>query len=81
MATVILPAQMLGAGGGEVSLELEADSYRAALKQLQAKYPQIDDSVLARYAVAIDDTVINYPLLEPLEPDSELVFVPRIAGG
>jgi len=31
--------------------------------------------------VAIDGEITNEPLLEPLEPESEVHFLPRVGGG
>jgi hypothetical protein len=31
--------------------------------------------------VAIDGVLVHTPLLETFEPDSELVFIPKITGG
>jgi hypothetical protein len=32
-------------------------------------------------AVAIDGEIIEDPLLEPIRPESEIHFLPRISGG
>ncbi len=81
MALVIFAPEMLACTGMQPQLEVEAHNYRAALREIQSHFPDLDDALLARFAVAIDDTVINSPLLERLEPDSEMIFIPRIAGG
>ena len=81
MARVVFAPEMLAYTSGEAELEVSATSYRAAIVAVKQRYPELDDALLSRFAVAIDDTVINSPLLETLAPDSELIFVPKISGG
>ena len=38
-------------------------------------------SRIRRAAVAIDGEIYNDPLLEAVEPDSEVHFLPRVGGG
>lgn len=67
--------------GGCEETEIQATSYRAALRELQQTYPGLTDAVLEKFSVAIDGEMITSPLLETFAADSELVFFPRIAGG
>ncbi len=63
-------------------MDLAADDVRSLIRQLDAKFPGIGielggDAV----AVAIDGDIYPDALLEPLEPDSEVYFMPAIKGG
>ena len=48
--------------------------------ELKTRWPDLNDS-LERTAVAIDGQIYQDPLLEPIEPDSEVFFMARIEGG
>ena len=81
MATAICTGDMRLLTGGREEIELEATSYRAALRELQGAYPGLTAEVFDRYSVAIDGVMIQSPLLETFGEHSELVFIPKIAGG
>lgn len=81
MVQVLFAPDMRIASGGIESAEIEADNYRQAVRELKRLYPGLTDEVFEKCSVAIDGLMITSPLLEALEPDSELVFVPRITGG
>ena len=81
MATVIFTGGLRQLTGGTEEVHIEAASYRAAIRELRLQFPVLTDSVLEKFSVAIDGVMIQSPLLETFEPDSELVFIPKIAGG
>ena len=81
MATVVITGDMRLYTGGREEAEVEATSYRAAVRELQQQFPALTDAVLEKFSVAIDGVMIQSPLLETFEVDSELVFIPKIAGG
>ena len=66
---------------GVEDVQIQATSYRAALRQLKEKFPQLTDDVFDKFAVAIDNIMIQSPLLETFQAQSELVFVPKIPAG
>jgi len=72
--------QLCGLDAQEVSIE--ADNLRQLIKALDARFPGAE-ALLTRdgTAVAIDGLIYNHPLVEPLKPDSEVVFIPAIRGG
>lgn len=80
MAQVIFAAEMRSLTGVE-DVQIQATSYRAALRQLKEKFPQLTDDVFDKFAVAIDNIMIQSPLLETFQAQSELVFVPKIPAG
>lgn len=80
MASVQIPRDLTRLTGGEEQLSLVADSYRSLLRALDGRFPGLAEE-LGRLAVAIDGTIYQTPLLEALNNDSEVYFLPRIEGG
>lgn len=80
MASVQIPKSLTRLTRGEEQLTLFAESYRGLLRALDAQFPGLADE-LGKLAVAIDGTIYQTPLLEPLLADSEVYFLPRIEGG
>ena len=80
MASVQIPRDLTRLCGGEEHLTLVADSYRGLLRVLDERFPGIA-AELSKLAVAIDGTIYQTPLLEPLNADSEVYFLSRIEGG
>ena len=77
---VLLPAQRTQTGGvGEV--EVEAADVRAAVAALLARFPGLPAAEVESCHVAIDGELVMDPFLEPLRPQSRLVFVQRIGAG
>lgn len=67
--------------GGNTEIEITAASYREAIDAIVQRFPDLTRELIGRYSVSIDDLFIQEPLLEPLKPDSELYFIPKLAGG
>lgn len=76
-----LPEEALTAGGGIRTLELEADTVRGLLRELEKRYPGCRAALENGMAVAIDGEIHADALLQPLAADSEVCFVPAIEGG
>ena len=53
---------------------------RRLLAELERRFPGLGEA-LAGAAVAIDGEIFPDPLLEPVGPDSEVHFLPRVGGG
>ena len=81
MTTVFFASEMRQHTGGLQYTQIEATSYRRALRELSRDFPGLTDDVYKKFSVAIDGAIIHQPLLETFQADSELVFIPRIAGG
>lgn len=81
MATVVLPTRLAALTQGVEQVEVEADSVRALIDALDTRFPGLGEKLREGTAVAIDGEIIQDALLEPLEPDSEVHFLPRLAGG
>ncbi|MCR9277149.1 MAG: MoaD/ThiS family protein [Pseudomonadaceae bacterium] len=80
MATVIFPDFLWPLTGGLKDTEVGGERYRDLVEQLDSRFPGIAER-LEKTAVAIDGQIHQDAYLEPLEPDSEVVFMPRIEGG
>ena len=81
MARVFLPQALAPRAGGLLEHEVEGRNVRALLSALEARFPGLGAELDGRVAVAIDGEIYNDPLLEAVEPDSEVHFLPRVGGG
>lgn len=66
---------------GEAACRVEQAIFKDIVDELVARYPKLDEQQLLEMAIAIDGEIIHNPLLERLEPNSELHFMYRIAAG
>jgi len=69
-----------GTGGIDV-VTIDAPRVHELVLALIARFPKLSPDMFARLAVAIDGEIHNDADYLPLTPDSEVHFVPRIAGG
>lgn len=76
-----LPAELRPLAGGLESLELPGARIRDLLAALYARYPALETPIKTGMAVAIDGTIVNQPLNEPLTEQSTIHLIPRISGG
>ena len=80
MATVVFSSGLRRFTGGEERVSIEAGTIRELIAALEQRFPDLKES-LGSMAVAIDGEIIQDPLLETLESDSEVHFLPPIGGG
>ena len=80
MARVHLSSTQSRHTGGVTQLDIDAPRVKELLGILTALYPGLD-AELHDLAVAIDGEVRPDALYEHLLPNSEIYFVPKIAGG
>lgn len=80
MTKVVLPQALIEKSGGEREIDVQAANVRELFEQLEQRWPGAR-AVLDECAIAIDGYIYQKALLEPIEPDSEIVFINRIAGG
>ena len=81
VATVVLPSRLAEWTGGVERIDVEAADVRQLIAALDARFPGIGAKLRDDTAIAIDGEIINEPLLERIEPDSEVHFLPPISGG
>jgi len=81
MAKVIFAAEMRQLTGGIEQAQVEATTYRRALRELKQQFPQLSENIFEKFALAIDGVMIQTPLMETFDANSEVVFVPKIPSG
>lgn len=79
MIQVHIPYELRGLAGGSI-LEMEVNCVSQLFAELSLSHAQLACE-LQSMALAIDGDIINEPLLEPLAPGCEVIFMPRIAAG
>ena len=67
--------------GGLSAFDVEADSVRRLIAELEARYPGLGDHIERRMAIAIDGEIFQDAHSAPLKPTSEVYLIPRIGGG
>src|SRR5881227_4013829 len=67
--------------GGESEFEIEANTVRRMISELDRRYPGLGRQIDESMAVAIDGEIFQDAYLQPLNPDSEIVLIPKIGGG
>ncbi len=80
MARVFFPKSLLPYTNGTDQTDVEARTVQELFRLLEERFPGLGKH-RASLAVAIDGEIINDPLLEEVEPDSEVHFLPPISGG
>jgi molybdopterin converting factor small subunit len=81
VALVVIPRALRGRAGGLERLEVEARDVRQLLAELERRFPGLGEALRRDTAVAIDGEIHPDPLLEPVGAESEVHFLPRVAGG
>ena len=81
MARVNFSSDLRRYTGGVATVEVSALNYQDLLDELSQRFPGLAEEAMRKLALAVDGRVIHSPLLETFDSDSELIFVPRIAGG
>ena len=69
-----------GTGGAE-SVEVEAATIGEMLNRLAAAHPGLRPQIERGVSVSVDGTIFRETWLAPILPDSEVVLLPRLAGG
>ena len=87
MATVFIPTLLQTFTKGTKRVNIPANNVRHLVNQLEEMFPGIqeglleDGEILPNICVAVDGDITQLGLLEQLEEDSEVHFVPAIGGG
>lgn len=82
MARVVLTSGLAQSfTGGVTEFDYEAANMRRLIRLLEEEFPGIADAIELEMAVAIDGEIYQDPFLEPIQPDSEVYFIPKIGGG
>ena len=87
MPTVIIPTPLRDITGDVTEIEVEARTVGEVIDQLDGLYPgiaerlRVDDEIRPGLAVAIDGAMSSRGLMQKLQPESEVHFLPAIGGG
>ena len=81
MAHVVVGSECRPLTGGVSSLEVEARTVRELIEALDAQFPGLGAFIDTRMAFAIDGVIHQDAWFAVLEPDSEVVLIPKIGGG
>ncbi len=67
--------------GGQSEIEVEADTVRRMISELERRFPGLGRQIDESMAVSIDGEIFQDAYLTPLGPNSEIVLIPKIGGG
>jgi sulfur-carrier protein len=67
--------------GGQTEFEVTATSFRRLIGELETRFPGLGQQVEDGMAVAIDGLIYQDAYGAKLAPDSEIILIPKIAGG
>lgn len=81
MARVVLNGNLKQFSDGRAEFDLDVKDVRQLLVQLGARYPDLAPHLEEGIAVAIDGEIFQDALFAPIDPDSEVHVIPKIAGG
>jgi molybdopterin converting factor small subunit len=81
LAKVIFPSNLQQYTLGTKEVEVAAGNYQDLVLELHQRFPTLTKEIIEKQALAINGVMIQTPLLESFDQDSELLFVARIAGG
>lgn len=87
MATVWIPPLMRDLTGGQAQVRVSGRTVGQLLDALEAAYPGIKarlcegDRITPLLVVTVDDRVGRLGLLEPVDEESEVHFMPAMGGG
>ncbi len=87
MPTVWIPSLMQKLTGGQSQVEVEGSTVREVVENLEVAFPGFkariceNDRIRANLAVAIDGEISNEGMRRKVGPQSEVHFLPALAGG
>ena len=87
MAKIFIPTMLQSLTAGVKQVDLDARNVRQIIERLEELYPGMKDRLLEdgeirpNLAIAIDGDVAIMGMLEKVEENSEVHFVPAIGGG
>ncbi len=81
MVKAVLWGSLKQAAEGQAEVELEAKNVRDLLDRLKERYPKLKPDLDRGVSVSIDGVIFRDAWFAPIEPDSEVYILPRLAGG
>ena len=67
--------------GGLAELDVEANTVRRMILELDRRFPGLGTQIDESMAIAIDGEIFQDDYQAPLAPDSEIYLIPKIGGG
>jgi len=67
--------------GGAGEFDVDADTVRRMILELDERYPGFGEFIDRRMAIAIDGEIHQDAYAAELRPDSEVFLIPKIGGG
>ena len=67
--------------GGQAEVEVEADTVRRMIAELDRRFPGFGRQIDEGMAVSIDGEIFQDAYQAELKPGSEIVLIPKIGGG
>ncbi len=67
--------------GGLSEFDVEANTFRRLILELDRRFPGLGRQIEESMAVAIDGEIFQDAYLAPLNSDSEIYLSPKIGGG
>jgi molybdopterin converting factor small subunit len=80
VAVVLIPPTLRALTGAE-RVALAAPNVRALLGALEARYPGFGEALGPRFAVSVDGEIRSDADYDPLADETEVAFLPPLAGG
>lgn len=81
MVKVAIWGSLQAAADGQAEVEVEAATLRELIDRLVEAHPGMAPQIKRGVSVSIDGLVYNDSWFKTIEPDSEVVLLPRIVGG
>jgi len=87
MATIFIPAQLRILTAGTEQLEMDVHNVRDVIEQLEQQFPGIrdrlcqEDQISPSLQISIDSVITSRGMIAKIQPNSEVHFIPAIAGG
>jgi molybdopterin converting factor small subunit len=81
MVQVVLWGSLKRAAHGKSQVEVEAADIRQLLTRLGEAYPDLKPQLDRGVSVSIDGLIYTNAWFQPIRPTSEVVLLPRLAGG
>ncbi|HIA61671.1 MAG: MoaD/ThiS family protein [Pirellulaceae bacterium] len=87
MATIFIPAQLRTLTAGIEQLEMDVHNVREVIDQLEQRFPGIrdrlcqQDQISPSLQISIDSVITSRGMIAKIQPNSEVHFIPAIAGG
>jgi molybdopterin synthase sulfur carrier subunit len=76
-----LPGSAAATPGGVREFEIEARNLRGVIKEMDRLYPGLGERLEEETTVAIDGALHETAYFQPLQPGSEVFFIPKLEGG